>query len=479
LQARTGPCFDPCRTCRHLIGSKALSADFQPACPCKQAHHGMDGSLFPEVMRVFGISCPCTVRYTKQDYEMTEDDRSPVNVGTVLPGSKSCHLAGFVGAFPWICSTTEMLEPPVGGAVDSVARTNEQLARYMYNDVKVCDRCGRPCAHNQKACQGCGHTLENVPITQTENVMMGFIFGVERTLKFPLMISIRRQTDHVIVFDDLLAMSTCHLNALLTSHYCQDWRWLLRDPSTALGLLDEMEGEAWQATLSFFSDEQWRKFVYREGVTKEMVRDNIICGFNSPPSQYQLHLQWIVLPLMPFHHSKLLDGLHAQRGRWFPLEYVRRILDELVAEGKTFDIRADTPVDEIIQYFNSKGVYYEEVWAECYQKYCASYALSNWKAEDFKYVVLEGQVHEIQVYGRQRGPLDARRGTEALPGGHVRVGNKLHLDPVSLHNEDKMLLQNYGRRSESGGKPSGTYYKHHKALKIGDGGIQIWPGLEK
>ena len=37
-------------------------------------------------------------------------------------------------------------------------------------------------------------------------------------------------------------------------------------------------------------------------------------------------------------------------------------MDELVAEGKTFDIRADTPVDEIIQYFNSKGVYYEEPW---------------------------------------------------------------------------------------------------------------------
>ena len=41
---------------------------------------------------------------------------------------------------------------------------------------------------------------------------------------------------------------------------------------------------------------------------------------------------------------------------------VRKILEELVAEGKTFDIRADTPVDEIIQYFNSKGVYYEEPW---------------------------------------------------------------------------------------------------------------------
>eukprot|EP00439_Symbiodinium_sp_Y106_P077234 s573_g16.t1 len=391
-------------------------------------------------------------------------------------------------------------EAEVGGAVDSVARTNEQLARYMYNDVKVCDRCGRPCAHNQKACQGCGHTLENVPITQTENVMMGFIFGVERTLKFPLMISIRRQTDHVIVFDDLLAMlhGYASLNITYQKHCCcmvvhmspqrspdkpllpgrpsdglhmylavgqksdvglrvQDWRWLLRDPSTALGLLDEMEGEAWQATLSFFSDEQW----FQLAAIPISVAFAVDCAASdaipSLEAELEQQLCLFVVGDAEFSSRKLLDGLHAQRGRWFPLEYVRRILDELVAEGKTFDIRADTPVDEIIQYFNSKG----EVWAECYQKYCASYALSNWKAEDFKYVVLEGQVHEIQ---------------EALPGGHVRVGNKLHLDPVSLHNEDKMLLQNYGRRSESGGKPSGTYYKHHKALKIGDGGIQIWPG---
>mmetsp|Transcript_2578 Transcript_2578/g.6194 ORF Transcript_2578/g.6194 Transcript_2578/m.6194 type:complete len:425 (+) Transcript_2578:53-1327(+) len=424
----------------------------------------MDGSFFSAVLRSLGISCPCVARQTKSDYEMIDDDRSPITAEIAVPGEKGCHFAGFVGAFPAICSTSEMLKPPVEGAIDSLARTNLELGKYMYNDVKVCGKCGRPCACNQKACQNCGNSLLDTPVTQTENVMMGFIFGVERTMKFPLMISIRRQTDNVIVFDDLLAMSTCHLNALLTSHYCQDWRWLLRDPARAIGLLDEMEAEAWNATLAFFAEPRWRNFVYREGVTKEMVRDNIICGFNSPPSQFQLHLQWIVLPLMPFHHQKLLDGLHAQRGRWFPLEYVRKILDVLVAEGQTLDTKADTPVDEIIQHFNTKGVFYEDVWGECYQKYCASYSLSNWKAEDFKYVVLRGQVHEIQ---------------EVLPGGRVRVGNMLHLDPVSLHNEDKMLLQNYGRRVESDGRPLGTYYKHHKALKIGDGGIQIWPGLER
>ena len=79
-----------------------------------------------------------------------------------------------------------------------------------------------------QACQACGTSLAGVPVTQTENatwhwhrcccrckrlpaniicavniyligrcgraaeVMMGFIFGVERTLKLPLMISLRR-----------------------------------------------------------------------------------------------------------------------------------------------------------------------------------------------------------------------------------------------------------------------------------------------
>lgn len=413
----------------------------------------------------FGFSCPCVVRHAKPDIEMIDDDRTPPNPSTetVVPGEKNCYFAGFVGAFPSIASNSEKLTPPVNGTLDSLAQRNEELSRYLYNDVKVCAKCGRPCGNNQKACQQCGASLADVPVTQTENVMMGFIFGVERTLKLPLMISIRRQSDTVIVFDDLLAMSSCHLNALLTSHYCQDWRWLLRDPVTASGLLNEMVNEAWQTTLSFWANERWRKFVYREGVTLEMVRDNIICGFNSPPSQFQLHLQWIVLPLTPFHHQKLLDGLHAQQGRWFPLEYVTKILDVLVSEGQTYDVQASTSVDEIIQHFNSKGVHYEEVWAERYQTYCKSYALSNWKVEDFKYVVFQGQVHEIQ---------------EALPDGRVCLGEKLNINPVSLHHEDKLLLQNYGRRIDHD-CPGGTYYKHHKALKIGDGGIRIWPGLER
>lgn len=46
-------------------------------------------------------------------------------------------------------------------------------------------------------------------------------------------------------------------------------------------------------------------------------------------------------------------------GRGWELSQVRKILDVLVAEGKVFDVKSDTSVDEIIQHFNQKGVYYE------------------------------------------------------------------------------------------------------------------------
>ena len=36
--------------------------------------------------------------------------------------------------------------------------------------------------------------------------------------------------------------------------------------------------------------------------------------------------------MRPFHHQKLCDGTHAQKGRWFPLEYVLPILDHLEKE---------------------------------------------------------------------------------------------------------------------------------------------------
>lgn len=381
----------------------------------------------------------------------------------VTPGRLGCYLAGFRGTFPEVPAQEEVIGPAVEGAVDCLGKNNQELAKFLYNDVKVCNKCGRPCAWSQKSCQACGTLLEEVPVTQTENVMMGFIFGVERTSKFPLRISIRRQTADAIVFDDLLSMSTCHLNALPTRSYLPDWRWLLREPREAKQLLTVLVDEAWQATLAYLHHEDWRKFAYKTGVTEEMVRENVICGFNSPPSQFQLHLQWIVLPLLPFHHEKLLARTHAQKGRWFPLEYVERVIEYLDSAGEHYNVQAETPLEDIISHFETKGVSYDEIWTRCFEKYCASYELlSNWNPADFSYVVYQGKVHEIK---------------QIESDGRVVCGQIHELDTIRVQDQDKFKLQNYGRKYDIDNKPFGTYYKHHKACKIGDGGIRIWPGL--
>ncbi|CAK9009048.1 unnamed protein product [Durusdinium trenchii] len=311
----------------------------------------------------------------------------------LMPGN-GCYLAGFNGTFPEVPCGWEEIEPPLCGAVEQLAKQNKDLARYLFNNVKVCVQCLRACAYSQKACQACGTPLETVPVTQTENVLMGFIFGVEKTSKFSLVISLRRQTVDAIVYDDLLAMSSCHLNALPTNHYVADWIWLLRDPTGAKQLIDTLVQEAWEATRSFLDNAEWRRFIYKEGVTEEMIRQNIMCGFNSPPSQSQLHLQWIVLPLLPFHHQKLLDRTHAQKGRWFPLEYVLPILDHLEQAGEVFEVNGQTSAEDVIKHFNGKGIVYDHIWEQSYARYCASYAaVANWNPQAWRrcYTSTEGR----------------------------------------------------------------------------------------
>ncbi|CAK9046783.1 Uncharacterized protein SCF082_LOCUS26287 [Durusdinium trenchii] len=139
---------------------------------------------------------------------------------------------------------------------------------------------------------------------------------------------------------------------------------------------------------------EWRRFIYKEGVTEEMIRQNIMCGFNSPPSQSQLHLQWIVLPLLPFHHQKLLDRTHAQKGRWFPLEYVLPILDHLEQAGEVFEVNGQTSAEDVIKHFNGKGIVYDHIWEQSYARYCASYAaVANWNPQAWRrcYTSTEGR----------------------------------------------------------------------------------------
>ena len=51
-------------------------------------------------------------------------------------------------------------------------------------------------------------------------------------------VSLRYEDEESLVFDDLLALSPCHLNSVPTTAYIPDWRYLLKDPAQGLALID-------------------------------------------------------------------------------------------------------------------------------------------------------------------------------------------------------------------------------------------------
>ena len=48
----------------------------------------------------------------------------------------------------------------------------------MKNKVKKCS-CGKPCAFTLTECNSCGASLVDLEITYTNNVFMGFIYGLQ------------------------------------------------------------------------------------------------------------------------------------------------------------------------------------------------------------------------------------------------------------------------------------------------------------
>jgi hypothetical protein len=59
-------------------------------------------------------------------------------------------------------------------------------------------------------------------------------------------------------------------------------------------------------------------------MTDDELKGHVCAGLNYPPSQYQLHVQFILPPLLPFHYHLYQRGTHFTHKRFFPVEYVTR-----------------------------------------------------------------------------------------------------------------------------------------------------------
>lgn len=383
-----------------------------------------------------------------------------MRVGAGVDMLRTQYLAGFkedsVVSYPTVARPDVQAAHTIDGTIDDVFKQYPELEAMLYNDVKMCS-CGKPCAFTLTNCNACGKPLPE-EISKSENVFSAFLFGVKSASRgFPYLISLRRETEDVLCFDDMLQLTPCHLNGVPKRFYIPDWRFLCLNPKEGLKLLDTMEAELWAATQPFLQDPEFRKGLYRDGTTDEDIKKNIIVSFNFPPSQFQMHVQWLVPPLTPFQHFMAETRNHFHEGRAFPMSYVRNVLKL----DKPYDVNKNTPIESIVEYYKGLGVDYKAEWTEWYENIGigSTLAMQNWKPADFKYVVQDGKAHNFTI-----------------EAGKVKLGDAVvDADPVKIQAADKAILQNYGRPYNEAGKPSGTYIQKPLQPKIGEGGYGKWP----
>jgi len=336
---------------------------------------------------------------------------------------------------------------------------NEKVQTRLRNTVKVCAQCGKACAHTLNACNSCGASLAGVPCTYTDNVFMGFVYGIGKG-RFPYKISVRKQTTDLLCFDDPLSMAVVHLNAIPTDVYIPDCRYLFTDPTRGLALVDKLLGAAATVAMEqYWSLPSFReKFFAGESVPSPTEIASIaLCGMNYPPSMYQLHLQFIHPPLLPFHFSQTLRNEHFHHGRFLPFEYLREAL--ALGERARMTVKEDTTLQDIMCRLKELGVDYDAAHSSM-MKRCQllQKRFSPWRVDDFAYQVMDGNVFQARRPDEASSPASevARREEdasllEAMPDESAAV----------IQKADTEALQNYGRPYVNG-KPSGTYYMFPK-----------------
>ena len=298
----------------------------------------------------------------------------------------------------------------------------------------------------------------------SENVLACFVFGIAKS-SFPYTISIRFQSPEYLVFDDLLANSSCHINAIPTSVHIPDWRYLLTNPQEGLRILRNLVKYAQKVVKEqFLAHQSWRKKYLKDAAIRpNEFLDLAMVGMNYPPSQFQLHLQYVTFPVVPFQYYMHTFGKVFMKGRFFPVAYIMRVL-ELGEPMEIHEVRASldaccsvavvvlsfglcqhTRIETIIDKFDKLGVSYEDMFQEVHDKVSvAQERLGNWKEEEFQCRLSEGRLF--------------KNGSKPL----VKVDG----DFKKVLQQDKFVLQNYGRPYGENRRPGGTYYKFARSTPM-------------
>lgn len=332
---------------------------------------------------------------------------------------------------------------------DGDTASSSRLALQCRNKVKKCTACKKPNGYTLARCNGCDADLADTPISYTSNVFAGFIFGIARG-PFPLKISLRQQSERFMVFDDLMAMSPCHLIGVPTDVFIPNLRSLFERPREGRRMLMNLKSLCeGVARTQFLSHPEFRKKVFRGGeqLSTEAILAHACIGLNFPPSQYQLHLQYILPPFSPFHWNLCRKGVHFTHGRFFALDYMLAALEEMERKDVTLPGASELDMDAIIKLVGERyGVCYHSALLKAQARFYASHeALANWQSTDFSGLLLDSETL-----------LSAPTAAEASLAPVTATSGSL----TALHAADRLVLCNYGRPREEGDKTTGTYYKY-------------------
>ena len=281
------------------------------------------------------------------------------------------------------------------GSVENFTSKFSSIEHHMKNLVKVCPSCKKSCAKSSDACNNCKTNLSDQPLQVNPNVLMAFVYGIERFVT-----SIRYQDDSFLVYDDLMQTTLIHLNAVPTEVYVPDFRYLLGDPERGLALIYNLFKVSVHSASKMLADRDFANKFFSPNAVIDMqnasladfIEYHVHSGFNFPPSQNQLHLQFILPPFTPYHAVLSADGGHTQINRFFPFDVVIAYLKVLVESKQVVRMQEirDLSGSELIEFLEQRTSveYYKMFYEEKERSRRSECFLANWNSSDFQYLAV-------------------------------------------------------------------------------------------
>ena len=343
---------------------------------------------------------------------------------------------------------------------DSSEEAKSEFQKQLQNRVRKCPKCSKSCGDTMVLCNGCGFDISNVECTYTTNVFTLFICGVQKmNEKRALSISLRYESENYFIMDDLNAMSLCHMVVVPTSFYIPDVRYLYQKPREGLELVKHMRQLGTEVFRQQFLqvNNDVKKYFYEDQMEgdgfEEQFQKHIICCFNLPPSQFQIHMQFIFSPIVESLRWDC-NTSHFMAGRCFPLEYVTASLSKLADMGSCItDAPALQSKELIYKIYEATQVRYDifllEKFGHMYKTFESS-SFYNGANLDQNY---QYKVDHSCKSGNGKGIT--KIGNEAVDVVLSRD------EMVSIIKSDKAKLSNFGR-SPGGNKEGLNYYTYGK-----------------